>query len=228
MKGTNDQLTLEEIEQRNDYDSRPCYPELVAIIVAGALHVAVEVLLSPSAAQTYNVLVSLCFLAYLAWRATNTKNVFRIWGMRSDNFWTALHFQLRFGAVAVLLIFGFGLLVGSVSLPMTFWLTLGLYPVWGIAQQFALQNLIAKNLSGLLSHPVAIACASALLFGMAHYPRGVLVLVTILAGFFFTLIYQRFPNLWAVGFVHGILGALVFYIVLGEDPGAEILGFLLR
>jgi len=153
--------------------------------------------MSPSAAQMYNVVVSLGFLAYLGWRATSTKNVFRIWGMRSDNFWTALHFQLRFGAVAVFLIFGFGLLVGSVSLPMTFWLTLGLYPVWGIAQQFALQNLIAKNLNGFLSHPVAVACASAMLFGMAHYPRGVLVLATILAGFFFTLIYQRFPNLWA-------------------------------
>ncbi|MEE9220399.1 MAG: CPBP family intramembrane glutamic endopeptidase [candidate division NC10 bacterium] len=228
MKGTNNQLTLEEIEQRNDYGSRPCYPELVAIILAGALHVAVEVLMSPSAAQMYNVVVSLGFLAYLGWRATSTKNVFRIWGMRSDNIWTALHFQLRFGAVAVLLIFGFGLVTGSLHLPLTFWLTLGLYPLWGIAQQFALQNLIAKNLSGFLSHPVAIACASALLFGMAHYPRGVLVLATILAGFFFTLIYQRFPNLWAVGFVHGILGALVFYIVLGEDPGAEILGFLLR
>ncbi|MFQ5932728.1 MAG: type II CAAX prenyl endopeptidase Rce1 family protein, partial [Nitrospiraceae bacterium] len=123
---------------------------------------------------------------------------------------------------------GFGLMRGSIYLPVTFWLTLGLYPAWGIAQQFALQNLIVRNLTGLLSHPVAIAGVAALLFGIAHYPRVSLVMLTVCAGFFFTLIYQRFPNLWAVGIVHGILGALVFYILLGKDPGAEILGFLFR
>ncbi len=221
-------MILEEIEQINAYGSRPCYPELVAIILAGALHVAVEVLMSPSAAQMYNVVVSLSFLAYLGWRAASTKNVFRIWGMRCDNFWTAFRFQLGFGGVALLLIFGFGLMRGSIYLPVTFWLTLGLYPAWGIAQQFALQNLIVRNLTGLFSHPVAIACVAALLFGIAHYPRVLLVILTVFAGFFFTLIYQRFPNLWAVGIVHGILGALVFYILLRKDPGAEILGFVFR
>jgi len=43
---------------------------------------------------------------------------------------------------------------------------------------------------------------------------------------FFTPIYRRFPNLWAVGLAHGLLGALAFYLVLGEDPGADILQHL--
>ena len=46
------------------------------------------------------------------------------------------------------------------------------------------------------------------------------------AGVFLTLIYQRFPNLWAVGIVHGILGSLAVYIVLKEDPGATIFSFI--
>ncbi|MFQ5846673.1 MAG: type II CAAX prenyl endopeptidase Rce1 family protein [Candidatus Methylomirabilales bacterium] len=216
-------MTQEEIKQSDNYGDHPCTVELVVIIIAGALHVATEILVSPSVAEIYNILVSLCFLMYLVWRAMRSKNVLRVWGMRLDNFWTALRFQLSFGAVGVLLIFAFGMVVGSVSLPATFWLTLGLYPVWGIAQQFALQNLIARNLTGLLSHPLAIACAAAVLFGMAHYPRAPLVFLTVLGGFFFTLIYHKFPNLWAVGIVHGILGAVAFYVVLGEDPGAQIM-----
>jgi hypothetical protein len=31
-----------------------------------------------------------------------------------------------------------------------------------------------------------------------------------------------------VGCVHGLLGALAFYILLGEDPGADMLKFLGR
>jgi membrane protease YdiL (CAAX protease family) len=42
------------------------------------------------------------------------------------------------------------------------------------------------------------------------------------AGFFFTAIYRRVPNLWAVGLVHGILGSLAIYFVSGEDPGAGL------
>ena len=97
--------------------------------------------------------------------------------------------------------------------------------MWGTAQQFGLQNLVAKNLSGLLPNRLALALVSALLFGAAHCPRGPLMLLAFSAGLFFTLIYRRFPNLWAVGIAHGILGALAFYIVLGEDPGARVLQF---
>ncbi len=221
-------LTSTAAHQSNDYANRPCYPELMAIIAAGCLHVAAEVALSLSVARVFNASASLCFLIYVVWRAIHTKGVFRVWGMRGDNFWTALCAQLSIAAPAVLVFVGLGFVWGSFPLPKTFWLTLGLYPVWGTAQQFALQNFIARNLTGLLSHPVAIAGAAAVLFAASHSPRGTLVVLALFAGFLFTLVYQRFPNLWAVGIVHGIVGALVFYIVLGEDPGAEILRWIFR
>ena len=52
------------------------------------------------------------------------------------------------------------------------------------------------------------------------------MLLTLLSGFFFTLIYRRLPNLWAVGIMHGILGSMAVHFVLGKDPGAAIWGFL--
>jgi len=208
------------------YTERPCYPELVAVACAGLLHIVTEIALSEIVARAYNVLAAVGFLVYVIWRARATHGALRAWGMRRDRFWTAFRAQLGFGAVAAVAIVAYGLAVHSLRLPWTFWMTVALYPVWGIAQQFALQNLIAKNLTGVLSHPVAIAGASAAIFALAHYPRVDLLLLALVAGFFFTLIYRRVPNLWAVGTVHGILGSLAVYVVLNEDPGATLWSLL--
>jgi membrane protease YdiL (CAAX protease family) len=52
------------------------------------------------------------------------------------------------------------------------------------------------------------------------------MVLTFVAGLVFTWIYERHNNLWAIGIVHGILGAVAYYVVLGHDPGAEIIGLL--
>lgn len=209
-------------ENSSRYGSDPCYPELAGIVAIGTLHVVTELATSPATARAYNVIVSLGALVYLFWRYKKSARALRAWGLRGDNFWPALHLQASFGALGALCLFGYAALVTSVSLPATFWLTLFVYPVWGIAQQFALQNLIARNLTGFMTNPIAIALTASILFGGAHYPRLELVTLTFLAGIFFTLIYRRVPNLWAVGLVHGVLGSLAYYLVLGEDPGAVL------
>jgi len=197
--------------ESNEYRTRPCYGELGVIILAGLVHVLTEIGLSESIALFYSASISTAFV-----------------GMRSDNFWPALRAQLVFGVVGVIVLVGIGAASGSLALPRTFWLTVALYPIWGVAQQFALQNLIARNLVGVLSNPLAIAGVSSALFGMSHYPRLDLMLLTLVAGVFFTLIYRRLPNLWAVGIVHGVLGSLAIYIVLKEDPGAAILSYIMN
>ncbi len=208
------------------YGSSPCYGELIAITAAGTVHVTIELAFSEAAARFCNVGTSLAFALYVIWRIRSTPGVIRIWGMRSDNFGPALIAQLGFAAVGVLALFGIWAVVGSKSLPVTFWMAVALYPIYGVIQQFALQNLIAKNLEKAISSPILIAVTAATLFGLSHFPRLELVALALVAGVFFTLIYRRFPNLWAVGFAHGILGALAVYLVLGEDPGAEILKFV--
>ena len=208
------------------YLDGPCYPELIAVVVVGALHVATEILTSDSIARLYNAVVSFVFLGYLAWRVRRSKSAFKAWGMRTDNFWPALRAQLVFGAVGAVALLSFGVATGALVLPLTFWLTVGLYPIWGVAQQFALQSLIGRNLRGVLSRPVPVALVASALFAAAHYPRIELVILTGVGGVFFTLIYLRIPNLWAVGIVHGILGSLAVYIILKEDPGAAIWAFV--
>ena len=213
-------------ERSDEYGNRPCYPELIAIVLVGLLHVVAELGFSDSTARLYNAIVSVLFLGYLVWRGRRSAGAMRAWGMRRDNFWAALGAQMVFGAVGALVLVAYGIATDSFTLPATFWLTLALYPVWGIAQQFALQSLVARNLTGMLSNPFALAGVASLLFAVSHYPRIELVVLAGAAGVFLTLIYRRIPNLWAVGIVHGMLGSLAEYIVIKDDSGAAILKFL--
>ncbi len=99
------------------YADRPCYPELVAILLAGFLHVVTELGFSDSAARIYNVVVSVVFLGYLVWRGRRSEGAVRAWGMRWDNFWPALRAQSIFGAVGALALIAFGVATGSLVLP---------------------------------------------------------------------------------------------------------------
>jgi membrane protease YdiL (CAAX protease family) len=204
-------------------DNSPCYWELVSIIAAGAIHVTAEVVFSETTSRLCNAAISLVFVGYVVWRVRTSAGILRTWGMRTDNFAPAIVAHLGFAAFGALALFGLAATTGSVEIPASFWVAVGLYPIYGVVQQFALQNLIARNLRVILSGPVAVAATAAVLFGLSHFPRLDLVALTFVAGFFFTLIYQRFSNLWAVGIAHGLVAALVMYLVLGEDPGAEIL-----
>ncbi|MFV1985666.1 MAG: type II CAAX prenyl endopeptidase Rce1 family protein [Gemmatimonadota bacterium] len=205
-------------------DVRPSRGELIAVVLAGGLHVGTEILFTEPHALWLSAVVSIAFLGYLVWRG-RTPGMLRAWGMRADNFRVAIGPHLTFAVVGGLTTVGVGAALGTLSFPPTFWITLALYPIWGTAQQFALQNLLARNVYGFTSNTFVVALIAAGLFAASHYPRLELVALTAAAGIPFTLLFRRYPNLWAVGIAHGILGSLAVYSVLREDPGAAILGF---
>ena len=194
---------------------------------AGAAHVATEITFSEAVAFRVSAGVALVVIAYLVRRVRRLPNILRAWGMRRDNFRECLWPHLAFAAVGLPALVALGAALDPLALPPTFWLVLGLYPLWGIAQQFALQNLLARNVAALVPNRFAIATTAAVLFAAAHYPRLDLVGLTLVSGFAFTLLYLRWPNLWAVGISHGILGTVAAYLVVREDPGALILDSLL-
>jgi hypothetical protein len=208
-------------------EPQPCIPELLAAVAIGAAHVSIEMIASVEATRVYNVAAGVAVTVYLIWRATTARGIFRIWGMRFDNFWHALRAQSIFGVPAAACLILLGLVNGTVPLPPSFWLVFALYPLFGVAQQFVLQNLIARNLTRFVPHRVLLAFVSALLFGLSHLPRLSLSVLAFTGGIFLTIIYQRQQNLWAVGVVHGILAGLAFYIVLQQDPGTRIIQFLM-
>lgn len=208
------------------YSNNPCYWELVSIIAAGVIHVTAEIVFSETTSRFCNAVISLAFVGYVVWRVRTSPGILRTWGMRADNFAPAIVAHLGFAAIGAFALFGLAVTTGPVEIPASFWVAVFLYPIYGVVQQFALQNFIARNLRMMLFGSIPVAAMAAMLFGFSHYPRLELVALTFVAGFFFTLIYQRFSNLWAVGIAHGLMAALVMYLVLGEDPGAEILNMV--
>jgi len=209
--------------------------ELILVILTGIGHVALEVGTSglKGAADSlnrpqhiYNLIAAVLWGGYLAWRLFTTAGLAREWGFRRDSFGRALGVCALVGAVASLPLLVYGARYGRVPLPTTFWLVFALYPLWGLAQQFALQCLLTRNLRQVVPRLFFRILAAATIFSTAHFPNYELMVLTLAAGLAFTWIYETYGNLWAVGIMHGVLGALAYYTVMGQDPGAELLGFL--
>ncbi len=198
--------------------------ELIAVILTGMLHIALELNFGGSnklggPETIFNFIAALGWSVYLAWRIRQQPGLLKEWGFGCAHFRPALIISSACAVPATIILY----LCGPGQLTAAFWLTLLIYPVWGIVQQFALQVLITRNLGRLINSRVLVAVVAGALFGLAHYPNYALMSLTLPAGIIFSLIYQRHPNLWAIGTVHGLLGTLAFYLVLGEDPGAAIL-----
>jgi membrane protease YdiL (CAAX protease family) len=173
--------------------------------------------------HVYNLAAVVAWGVYIVWRAIRTPGALRAWGFRRDGFRAAMRIGVPASALAAIPLLLFGWRQGRLPLPAGFWLVAALYPLWGIAQQFALQALITRNLRGLVPRTGLRALAAAGIFSASHFPTAWLMALTLIAGAGFALLYERARNLWAVGILHGMLGALAYYCVLGQDPGAELM-----
>ena len=203
--------------------SAPSYLELGLIVLTGALHVGMEVVLKADARwlRIYNLSAAAVWGCYVVWRLRMTPGLAQAWGFRLDNFWPAWRRCISFVVPAIIGAFLYGGVRGRLPLPESFWLILLIYPMYGIAQQVAVQVFMNRNLRGLLPSLVARAGIIGVLFGAAHVPNWILASLTCCAGVVFTCIYERYPNVLAIGVAHGLLGTAVYYLVLGVDPMAE-------
>lgn len=191
--------------------------ELLAIIAVGLGHVSLEFLVSEKIAGYFSVFAVILFAIYIVWRIFQNKNILSGWGFTLRNIKNSFKPYLQFLIIGTLALFGVAILRDSLVINLGFIFSLVLYPLWGIAQQFVLQNFVANNLRQYFkSETVFIFCVS-LLFSVSHYPRILLAGFVMLAGIFITYIYERYPNIWLAGIVHGFLATFVFYWILDLD-----------
>jgi hypothetical protein len=204
---------------------------LAALVATSLGHVAVEVAEGGwvwrgeglgSAASAYNAAAAAAWAGYLAWRWRRCPGTFSVWGFGLAGFAASLRGGLAFVLPALAGLAALGAVNGRLPPSPTFWLLALLYPVWGLAQQAALQGLVVRNLRGWLPVASHRAAVGACLFSAAHFPNTALMALTFVAGVPLTLLYERHQNLLAVGLFHGMLGALAYHVVLGQDPGAAI------
>ena len=211
--------------------------ELFLVVLTGIGHVAIELgsaaagndvawLVSPQ--YLFNIVAAAGWGTYLISRLVRISGTPAEWGLaRIANLpaWRACGL-LAIVALVPLVVYGFA--HGRVPFPASFWLIVGLYPLWGLAQQFALQVLVTRNLRPLVPRLFFRILLAAAIFSAAHFPNTPLMLLTLAGGIAFSWIFERYGNLWAVGVTHGIIGAVAYYAVLGQDPGAQILGLVAR
>jgi hypothetical protein len=131
---------------------------------------------------------------------------------------------LPFGVVAVLAMVGYGLLAGTWIFTWRIFLLLVLYPPWGLVQQFLVVGLLAGNLrkDGRLPEWEIIPVIS-LLFAAIHLPSIPLVIVAGLMVAVAIPVYFRTGNLYALGLLHGWIGSLACFFVLGNDPLTDLI-----
>ncbi len=91
-------------------------------------------------------------------------------------------------------------------------LGLGIYLLWGLFQQYALNGYFLNRFEAGLSARTSSMVAGAL-FAVVHLPNLFLMAVTLPLGWIATLIYRRKRNLYVLGIAHGIIGMLLFLAV---------------
>ena len=108
------------------------------------------------------------------------------------------------------LLLGIGYLTHSLHFGQRFWLSLLLLPWWGLMQQYILQGFIYRRLKlivGAEKNTLTIFLA-ALLFAFVHAPNAPLMLLTLIGGVVWTWVYERAPNLLALGLSHALMSAI--------------------
>lgn len=110
--------------------------------------------------------------------------------------------------MALLLLIGY--IGNSLNFGRRFWLSLLVLPLWGLTQQYILQAFIYRRIKaifGVERTSLAIVAAAGL-FALVHAPNVPLMLLTLIGGLVWTWVYERAPNLYALGLSHALMSAI--------------------
>ena len=168
---------------------------------------------------------------YIFYRRNRNPGVTNYWGFRTGNFLKVVQIILPFGVLSLAVFICIGVYQQTINITWHLIPILILYPVWGIIQQFLLIALVAGNLSDFKNPRLSkgiIIVLSALLFGLIHFPYVWLMIGTFILAIFYSLIYLKQRNIYALGIFHGWLAGFFFYTVVNRDPFIETFGRLLN
>jgi membrane protease YdiL (CAAX protease family) len=201
--------------------SRRALWEVAGVVATGGVHLFFEEVLHAKAPFVF--LAGAGWLAYVILRVRREPGQLREWGFRREGLGEAFVAPTLFSALAAAAIAAIAAARGTLDANPHLLPILLLYPLWGITQQFLVQALVARNLERRLPFYWLVALVASL-FAVVHAPDLVLMGATFLLGLAFTPMYLRRRNLIPLGLYHGILGALVYFWVLGRDPWREMFG----
>ncbi len=196
--------------------------EMAAVVLTGTGHLILTTWLGKQ--MVFTIAAILFWIGFVGVRVHRDPSVLCRWGFRREGFWQSVRMLLPFGVVAVVAMVGYGLLAGTLIFSWDLIILLVLYPPWGLIQQFLVVGLLAGNLrkDGRLPE-WAIILVISLLFAAIHLPSIPLVIVAGLMAAVAIPVYFRTGNLYALGLLHGWIGSLAYFFVLGNDPLADLI-----
>jgi membrane protease YdiL (CAAX protease family) len=89
---------------------------------------------------------------------------------------------------------------------------------WGPLQQYALQGFINRRTQIILGRGWTSILVVALIFSLLHLPNFWLMLATFAGGLLWAYVYQRAPNIIALGISHG----LMTWVLISSVPPAAL------
>ena len=133
------------------------------------------------------------------------------WNMPRDS--TRLWMVLGLIAVVILAI---GLMLHTIR--QVTWqgacLSLLLYCIWGLVQQYILNGYFVNRFSDFLPHHThAVPILAAICFSLVHLPNWFLMIVTLAGGYVCVRVYLHNRNLYFLGLAHGVIGFLIYLVV---------------
>lgn len=176
--------------------------------------------------QPVFIVVSILFWGfYIGYRTSKNKNILKYWGFSKTNFYKSFKKAGLFALVCIV-IFTANAIYNNYPLFSSHLLfVLLLYPVWGLIQQFMMMSLILGNLKDMGSnkiHEMVYIFIAAGMFSAVHFPSLILMAITFLLAIYYSQVFLRYRNLYALGLFHGWIGGFFYYYVLNYDSWKEI------
>ncbi len=189
--------------------------DVVAVLLLCVLYVASDLCGLPKRYIFCGLGAALCAYGVLVWR--RGAESWRDFGLRTDNLARAAIPAAAWTALASAGILLWALLRGESLWRRDLLFLLPLYPVYGIAQQLLFQGVLHRRLAVLLPDAAATVLTAAA-FAFVHVGDWRLAGLTLAAGLVWSEIFRRWPNVWVLGISHGILAALTYPLLLGDQP----------
>jgi len=131
-------------------------------------------------------------------------------GWRLDNFFEAARLLVLPMLAAAIVIFIVGWLGQSLRFDWTlFWRRLLWLPLWGFMQEYVMQGFINRRAQIIFGKGWRSILLVAALFALFHLPNLWVCLATFAGGLLWASVYQRAPNLLAIGLSHGLMALLL-------------------
>lgn len=164
----------------------------------------------------------LLILTFIIYSQVKRHESWRDLGFSRKHFSAALHFLLLPVTLGCVILLAIGYFTNSIHRSTHFVTNLLIVPFWGVVQQYVLQGFLYRRIRFLsLQLPVHLATQTrqiwlailftAGLFAAVHLPNLTLAALTLLAAIVWTWVYERAPNLWALGLSHGLLSLVLMH-----------------